>query len=44
MMRIKSDDDLLKVEVRQQIIEEIEGAENKRRKSVAYKWHKARPS
>jgi len=37
--RIKNEDDLLKEEVRHQIITEIEGAENKRRKSVAYKWH-----
>lgn len=36
-MRIKNQDDILKPEIRKQIIEEIEGAENKRRKDQAYK-------
>lgn len=38
-MRLKSEDEILKDDVRKKIIEEIEGTENKRRRSRAYKWH-----
>lgn len=38
-MRIKKEDELLRQEVRKQIIDEIKGQENMQRKHTAYKWH-----
>ena len=38
-MRLKSEDEILKPEIRRQIIEEIDGPENMRRKHAAYRAH-----
>jgi len=38
-MRLNNQDQILDEEVRKRIIDDIEGAENQRRKSLAYKWH-----
>lgn len=39
MMRLRSQDEILDESVRKQIIDEIEGAENQRRRSQGFKWH-----
>lgn len=38
-MRLNNEDQILDEDVRKRIIEEIEGAENVRRRSEAYRWH-----